>query len=57
MLDEPRESPMEVALNFTCAMFTTPEAVLKGARHMVWDMCSIFVFVPYNIKTCYVTLC
>ncbi|XVE52349.1 hypothetical protein DITRI_Ditri02bG0115900 [Diplodiscus trichospermus] len=30
----PDESPEEIALNFTCPMFKTPELVLKGARHM-----------------------
>ncbi|OMO86529.1 hypothetical protein CCACVL1_09571 [Corchorus capsularis] len=28
------ETPEEMASNFTCAMFETPQAVLKGARHM-----------------------
>ncbi|KAL1061063.1 hypothetical protein V6Z11_1Z046100 [Gossypium hirsutum] len=32
--DYPDEPPEEIALNFTCAMFETPELVLKGARHM-----------------------
>ncbi|WRX12759.1 Transcription elongation factor Spt6 [Theobroma cacao] len=30
----PEESPEEIALNYTCTMFETPERVLKGARHM-----------------------
>lgn len=34
-LEEPKESPEEVAMHFTCAMFETVEDVLKGARHMV----------------------
>lgn len=34
-LEDAKETPEEIALNFTCAMFETPEAVLKGARHMV----------------------
>ncbi|KDP29489.1 hypothetical protein JCGZ_19328 [Jatropha curcas] len=29
-----KETPEEIASNFTCAMFETPQAVLKGARHM-----------------------
>lgn len=33
-LEDAKESPEEVASNFTCAMFETPQAVLKGARHM-----------------------
>lgn len=34
-LEDPKETPEEMASNFTCAMFETPQAVLKGARHMV----------------------
>lgn len=34
-LEDPKETPEEVAANFTCAMFETPQDVLKGARHMV----------------------
>ncbi|KAK9725960.1 hypothetical protein RND81_05G180000 [Saponaria officinalis] len=36
-VDEPedrKETPEEVASNFTCALFDTPQDVLKGARHM-----------------------
>ncbi|XVF00136.1 hypothetical protein REPUB_Repub03eG0259000 [Reevesia pubescens] len=33
-LDDAKETPEEMASNFTCAMFETPHAVLKGARHM-----------------------
>ncbi|XP_044467920.1 transcription elongation factor SPT6 homolog [Mangifera indica] len=33
-LEDARETPEEMASNFTCAMFETPQAVLKGARHM-----------------------
>uniref|UniRef100_A0A7N0ZV00 Transcription elongation factor spt6 n=1 Tax=Kalanchoe fedtschenkoi TaxID=63787 RepID=A0A7N0ZV00_KALFE len=33
-LADPKETPEEVASNFTCAMFSTPQDVLKGARHM-----------------------
>ncbi|KAI4348564.1 hypothetical protein L6164_009273 [Bauhinia variegata] len=33
-LEDPKESPEEMASNFTCAMFDTPQDVLKGARHM-----------------------
>ena len=34
-LEDAKETPEEMASNFTCAMFETPQAVLKGARHMV----------------------
>ncbi|TYH14363.1 hypothetical protein ES288_A06G214100v1 [Gossypium darwinii] len=33
-LEDPKETPEEMASNFTCAMFETPQSVLKGARHM-----------------------
>ncbi|KAL5744973.1 hypothetical protein ACOSP7_026119 [Xanthoceras sorbifolium] len=33
-LEDAKETPEEMALNFTCAMFETSQAVLKGARHM-----------------------
>ncbi|BAT85072.1 hypothetical protein VIGAN_04256600 [Vigna angularis var. angularis] len=33
-LEDPKETPEEMASNFTCAMYDTPEEVLKCARHM-----------------------
>ncbi|KAG6427914.1 hypothetical protein SASPL_112161 [Salvia splendens] len=33
-LEDAKETPEEMASNFTCTMFETPQAVLKGARHM-----------------------
>ncbi|KAK3010331.1 hypothetical protein RJ639_013024 [Escallonia herrerae] len=33
-LEDAKETPEEMASNFTCAMFETAHAVLKGARHM-----------------------
>ncbi|XP_020220029.1 transcription elongation factor SPT6 homolog [Cajanus cajan] len=33
-LEDPKETPEEMASNFTCAMYGTPEEVLKCARHM-----------------------
>ncbi|KAJ1404514.1 YqgF/RNase H-like domain [Sesbania bispinosa] len=33
-LEDPKETPEEMASNFTCAMYNTPEEVLKCARHM-----------------------
>ncbi|KAM0824171.1 hypothetical protein ACQ4PT_070373 [Festuca glaucescens] len=33
-LDSGKDSPEDVATNFTCAMFETPQDVLRGARHM-----------------------
>lgn len=34
-LEDATETPEEMASNFTCAMFESPQTVLKGARHMV----------------------
>lgn len=34
-LEDAKETPEEIAANFTCAMFETAQDVLKGARHMV----------------------
>ncbi|MCL7022301.1 hypothetical protein MKW94_013072, partial [Papaver nudicaule] len=33
-LEDAKETPEEIASNFTCAMFENPPAVLRGARHM-----------------------
>ncbi|KAG9156361.1 hypothetical protein Leryth_009224 [Lithospermum erythrorhizon] len=33
-LEDARETPEEMASSFTCMMFDSPQAVLKGARHM-----------------------
>ncbi|KFK40992.1 hypothetical protein AALP_AA2G071400 [Arabis alpina] len=33
-LEDAKETPEEMALNFVCAMFENPQTVLKGARHM-----------------------
>ncbi|KAK1292420.1 hypothetical protein QJS10_CPB17g01754 [Acorus calamus] len=32
--EDAKETPEQVAANFTCTMFATPQDVLKGARHM-----------------------
>lgn len=34
-LEDAKETPEEMASSFTCTMFETPQAVLKGARLMV----------------------
>jgi len=34
-LEDPKETPEEMASNFTCAIYDTPEEVLKCGRHMV----------------------
>ncbi|KAL1352205.1 hypothetical protein HN51_016203 [Arachis hypogaea] len=33
-LEDPKETPEEMASNFTCTMYDTPQEVLKCARHM-----------------------
>ncbi|XP_042395241.1 transcription elongation factor SPT6 homolog [Zingiber officinale] len=33
-LEDGKETPEEIAANFTCTLFETPQDVLKGARHM-----------------------
>ncbi|PON78960.1 Transcription elongation factor [Parasponia andersonii] len=33
-LEDAKETPEEMASTYTCAMFESPQAVLKGARHM-----------------------
>lgn len=39
-LEDGKETPEEIAANFTCTLFETPQDVLKGARHMVlMSMC------------------
>lgn len=34
-LEDAQETPDDAASKLTCQLFTNPEAVLKGARHMV----------------------
>lgn len=34
-MEDPKETPEEMASNFKCAMFNSSQAVLQGARHMV----------------------
>lgn len=54
-LADPRETPEEIASNFTCAMFETPQDVLKGARHMVrkHTFCITWVMALTNYIVCY----
>lgn len=41
-LEDAKETPEEMAQNFVCAMFENPQAVLKGARHMVYSAIKLF---------------
>lgn len=42
-LEDAKETPEEMAMNFVCAMFENPQAVLKGARHMVCSAIKLFL--------------
>ena len=49
-LESHKDSPEEVAANFTCAMFDTPQVVLRGARHMVLNIsCNLYTDI-YRIE-------
>ncbi|CAI0381300.1 unnamed protein product [Linum tenue] len=52
-LEDPKETPEEMASNFTCAMFETPQAVLKGARHMAAVEISCEPYVRKHIRGVY----
>ncbi|KAB2010238.1 hypothetical protein ES319_D10G224600v1 [Gossypium barbadense] len=47
-LEDAKETPEEIASNFTCAMFETPQAVLKGARHMA----AVEISCEPSVKRC-----
>lgn len=47
-LEDAKETPEEMASDFTCAMFENPQAVLKGARHMV---CANSFVVRRNVSS------
>ncbi|KAH7556846.1 hypothetical protein JRO89_XS11G0002600 [Xanthoceras sorbifolium] len=51
-LEDAKETPEEMALNFTCAMFETSQAVLKGARHMVCFGILVGHACEYKILLC-----
>ncbi|XWS74617.1 hypothetical protein CRYUN_Cryun01aG0014000 [Craigia yunnanensis] len=52
-LEDAKETPEEMASNFTCAMFETPQAVLKGARHMASVEISCEPSVKKNVRVIY----
>ncbi|CAI0451206.1 unnamed protein product [Linum tenue] len=52
-LEDAKETPEEMASNFTCAMFETPQAVLKGARHMAAVEISCEPYVRKHIRGVY----
>lgn len=51
-LQDGKEVPEEVARNFTCAMFEAAQDVLKGARHMVYNLIIKLIFAPMKLL-CY----
>ncbi|CAN0929200.1 Transcription elongation factor SPT6 homolog [Linum grandiflorum] len=52
-LVDAKEAPEEMASNFTCAMFETPDAVLKGARHMAAVEISCEPYVRKHVRAAY----
>ncbi|CAN1838344.1 Transcription elongation factor SPT6 homolog [Linum perenne] len=52
-LEDAKEAPEEMASNFTCAMFETPLAVLKGARHMAAVEISCEPYVRKHVRAAY----
>lgn len=52
-LEDAKEPPEEMASNFTCAMFETPQAVLKGARHMAAVEISCEPCVRKHVRSIY----
>ncbi|XP_057970915.1 transcription elongation factor SPT6 homolog isoform X2 [Malania oleifera] len=50
-LEDAKETPEEMASNFTCAMFETPQAVLKGARHMAAVEISCEPYVRKHVRS------
>lgn len=48
-MEDAKETPEEMASNFTCAMFETPQAVLKGARHMVFLEFLLVIFMSSKV--------
>ncbi|XP_065853153.1 transcription elongation factor SPT6 homolog [Euphorbia lathyris] len=53
ILENAKETPEEMASNFTCAMFETPHAVLKGARHMAAVEISCEPSIRKHVRTVY----
>ncbi|XP_058740461.1 transcription elongation factor SPT6 homolog isoform X1 [Vicia villosa] len=51
--EDPKETPEEVASNFTCAMYDTPEEVLKCARHMTAVEISCEPSIKKHVRWCF----
>ncbi|KAL5977003.1 hypothetical protein ACLOJK_021341 [Asimina triloba] len=52
-LEDAKETPEEIAANFTCAMFESPQDVLKGARHMAAVEISYEPSVKRHVRSMY----
>ncbi|OMP03733.1 hypothetical protein COLO4_10242 [Corchorus olitorius] len=50
-----KETPEEMASSFTCAMFETPQAVLKGARHMAAVLISCEPSIKRFVRSTYMS--
>ncbi|XP_050210070.1 transcription elongation factor SPT6 homolog [Mercurialis annua] len=56
-VETPKETPEQVASNFTCVMFKNPQAVLKGARHMAAVEISWEPSIRKHVRALYVDNC
>ncbi|WCJ28699.1 hypothetical protein M5689_010381 [Euphorbia peplus] len=52
-LENAKETPEDMASNFTCAMFENAQAVLKGARHMAAVEISCEPSIRKHVRTIY----
>ncbi|XP_010473556.1 PREDICTED: LOW QUALITY PROTEIN: transcription elongation factor SPT6-like [Camelina sativa] len=52
-LEDAKETPEEMALNYVCAMFEDPQAVLKGARHVAAVEISCEVLIKKYLRGIY----
>ncbi|KAM7257034.1 hypothetical protein ACFE04_012775 [Oxalis oulophora] len=55
MMEDPKETPEDMASSFTCAMFQTPQDVLKGARHMAAVEISCEPYVRKYVRHMYMS--
>ncbi|XP_050203908.1 transcription elongation factor SPT6 homolog [Mercurialis annua] len=53
-VENAKETPEEMASNFTCVMFENPQAVLKGARHMAAVEISCEPSIRKHVRAMYV---
>ncbi|XP_058738376.1 transcription elongation factor SPT6 homolog [Vicia villosa] len=53
-LEDPKETPQELASNFTSAMYDTPEKVLKCARHMAAVEITCEPSIKKHVRRCFI---